>query len=94
MSNVLCAITGKYSELGYCQGMSSIAAFLLCFGTEVSSFNMFCDLIENILPENLYMKSSRGTNLIGLLAELAFLKEYFILWMTEKKEKTYIKHLV
>jgi hypothetical protein len=55
---------------------------------------MFCDLIENILPENLYMKSSRGTNLIGLLAELAFLKEYFILWMTEKKEKTYIKHLV
>lgn len=82
MANVLSAVTGKHNELGYCQGMSNIAAFLLCFGTEVDAFLMFCDLIENILPENLYMKSAKGTNLIGLLAELAFLKEYFIVFMT------------
>ena len=35
MSNVLCAVTGKYSNSGYCQGMSNIAAFLMCFGTEL-----------------------------------------------------------
>lgn len=89
MANVLSAVTGKHNELGYCQGMSNIAAFLLCFGTEVDAFLMFCDLLENILPENLYMKSARGTNLIGLLAELAFLKEYFIVFMIEVKKKRY-----
>jgi hypothetical protein len=88
MANVLSAVTAKHNELGYCQGMSSIAAFLLCFGTEVDAFLMFCDLLENILPAKLYAKSDRGTNLIGLLAELAFLKEYFILFMTETKNKT------
>jgi hypothetical protein len=81
-------VTAKYDEFGYCQGMSSVAAFLLCFGTEVDAFLIFSDLLENILPPRLYAKSNRGTNLIGLLAELAFLKEYFILFMTETKNKT------
>lgn len=45
MANVLSAVTGKHNELGYCQGMSNIAAFLLCFGSEVDAFFMFCDLL-------------------------------------------------
>ena len=54
--------------MGYSQGMSSIAAFLLAFGSESEAFDMFCDLIENILPLNLYNHSQNGTSLIGLLA--------------------------
>lgn len=45
---------------------------------------MYCDLIEHILPEGLYLKSAKGTNLIGLLANLAFLKEYFIILLTDR----------
>ena len=62
------AISSRFTSMGYCQGMSSIAAFLLAFGSESEAFDMFCDLIENILPLNLYNHSQNGTSLIGLLA--------------------------
>ena len=31
IANVLYAVAARYEKVGYCQGMSGIAAFLLCF---------------------------------------------------------------
>ena len=38
MANVLYAISSKFPTMGYCQGMSSISAFLLAFGSESDAF--------------------------------------------------------
>lgn len=45
IANVLYAIAARYNKVGYCQGMSGIAAFLLCFAQEESAYVIFCDLI-------------------------------------------------
>jgi hypothetical protein len=50
IANVLYAVAARYERVGYCQGMSGIAAFLLCFAQEETAFVIFCDLIENIFP--------------------------------------------
>jgi hypothetical protein len=50
IANVLYAIAARFDKVGYCQGMSGIAAFLLCFAQEETAFIIFCDLIENIFP--------------------------------------------
>ena len=34
MANVLYAVAARLDKIGYCQGMSGIAALLLCFATE------------------------------------------------------------
>ena len=68
IANVLYGVTSKFTNMGYCQGMSSISAFLLAFCSEEEAFQIFCDLIENILPPGLYNHSQSGTSLIGLLA--------------------------
>jgi hypothetical protein len=31
IANVLYAVAARFNKVGYCQGMSGIAAFLLCF---------------------------------------------------------------
>lgn len=54
IANVLYAIAARYDKVGYCQGMSGIAAFLLCFAQEESAFVIFCDLIENIFPPKFF----------------------------------------
>lgn len=68
MANVLYAVTSRFPTMGYCQGMSSIAAFLLSFGSEEDTFDLFCDLIDKILPPGLYNHSHNGMSLIGLLS--------------------------
>mgnify|MGYP002078390740 FL=1 len=45
MANVLYAIASRFDQVGYVQGMSSVAAFLLCFCSEQSAYVIFCDLI-------------------------------------------------
>lgn len=45
IANVLYALTTKFPDIGYCQGMSSIAAFLLAFASEAEAFEIFCDLL-------------------------------------------------
>lgn len=85
MANVLYAVAARFDQIGYVQGMSSIAAFLLCFCSEESAYTIFCDLIENILPDKFLVKGNYGMNLIGLLAETHFLKEYFIHIITKVK---------
>ena len=68
MANVLYAIAARFDQVGYVQGMSSIAAFLLCFCSEETAYIIFCDLIENILPDKFLVKGNYGMTLIGLLA--------------------------
>lgn len=70
-------VAARFDKVGYCQGMSGIAAFLLCFASEESSYIIFCDLLENIFPPCFFERSSFGVALIGLLAEIYFLKEYY-----------------
>ena len=65
--------------------MSAIAAYLLCFAKEETAYTIYCDLIENIFPKNFFVKGNYGVNLIGLLAETHFLKEYFIHILTVVK---------
>ena len=68
IANVLYALAARYDQIGYVQGMSSVAAYLLCFAREETAFAMYCDLIENIYPKNFFVKGNYGVTLIGLLA--------------------------
>ena len=45
IKNVLYALAARYDKVGYCQGMSGVAAFLLCFSSEKTAFTLFCDLL-------------------------------------------------
>jgi len=54
IANVLYAVAARFNKVGYCQGMSGIAAFLLCFADEETAFCIFCDLIENVFPSMLF----------------------------------------
>ena len=68
IKNVLYALAARYDKIGYCQGMSGVAAFLLCFSSEKTAFTLFCDLLENVYPYDLFLKSDYGISLSGLLA--------------------------
>ena len=68
IANVLYAIAARFNKVGYCQGMSGIAAFLLCFADEETAFCIFCDLIENVFPRMFFERSTSGVALIGLLS--------------------------
>lgn len=85
IANVLYGVAARYEKVGYCQGMSGIAAFLLCFASEETSYVIFCDLIENILPPLFFERNVFGVPLVGLMAEIYFLKEYY--WMFIQKKK-------
>ena len=71
--------------------MSGVTAFLLCFCDENSAFTIFCDLIENIYPPKFFVKGNYGVNLIGMLAEIHFLKHYYLYWV-EKVKMPLIAH--
>jgi hypothetical protein len=77
IANVLYAVAARFERVGYCQGMSGIAAFLLCFASEEAAFAIFCDLLHHIFPLMFFERSNCGVALIGLLAEIHFLKEYY-----------------
>lgn len=85
IANVLYAVAARYDKVGYCQGMSGIAAFLLCFASEETAYCIFCDLIENIMPTRFFERNNFGVPLIGLSAEIYFLKEYY--WILVEKKK-------
>jgi hypothetical protein len=85
IANVLYGVAARYDRVGYCQGMSGIAALLLCFAEEEASYYIFCDLIENIFPPMFLERNSFGVPLIGLLAEIHFLKEYYWMFVLKKK---------
>lgn len=46
--------------------MNIVVCFLLCFSSVETAFNLYCYLIENVLPKNFLLKTSTGVQLIGL----------------------------
>jgi hypothetical protein len=91
IANVLYGIAARFDKVGYCQGMSGISAFLLCFASEESSYIIFCDLLENIFPPMFFERSSSGVALIGLLAEIYFLKEYYEYYVKNNKKQLLLR---
>lgn len=69
IKHVLEALMVKYPQVGYCQGMNYIIAYLLCFCEESSAFDLFSHLIDTILPSRFFQKSEKGTGLLGVMAE-------------------------
>ena len=67
IKNVLYALAARYDRIGYCQGMSGVAAFLLCFSSEKTAYTLFCDLLENVYPNDFFMKDDYGITLSGLI---------------------------
>jgi hypothetical protein len=61
--------------------MNYLAVVLLCFTTEEVVFELYCHLIENILPQKYFEKSGKGCGLIGFMAECFLIqnliKEHF-----------------
>lgn len=49
--------------------MNYLAVVLLCFMNEEVAFNLYCHLIENILPDKYYQKNGKGSGLVGFMAE-------------------------
>lgn len=91
IANVLYGVAARFDKIGYCQGMSGIAAFLLCFAEEESAYVIFCDLLEHIFPSMFFARSSFGVALIGLLAEIHFLKEYYEHYVKSVKRNLLLK---
>ncbi|KAL4481427.1 hypothetical protein ABPG72_010580 [Tetrahymena utriculariae] len=90
IKNVLIALVVKYPYLGYCQGMNYLAVVLLCFTNEEVAFQLYCHLIDNILPEKYYQKNGKGSGLIGFMAECYVLRNLIPSYFNKEDE---INHL-
>ena len=64
LRRVLRALAWLYPEIGYCQGMGTIAATFLLFMEEEETFWMVTAIIEDIVPASYYTQS-----LIGVQAD-------------------------
>eukprot|EP00357_Protocruzia_adherens_P010514 CAMPEP_0115017056 /NCGR_PEP_ID=MMETSP0216-20121206/27865_1 /TAXON_ID=223996 /ORGANISM="Protocruzia adherens, Strain Boccale" /LENGTH=861 /DNA_ID=CAMNT_0002387751 /DNA_START=257 /DNA_END=2839 /DNA_ORIENTATION=+ len=73
--NVLKSHLVRNSEVGYCQGMSFIVTFLLCFMDEEMAFWSFEQLVDNILVPDYYMGPRGGNSLNGYIVECELIKE-------------------
>ena len=68
LRRVLLAFAAKNPDLGYCQSMNFIAAALLRYCDEESSFWILCSLLEDILPEGYYTR-----NMVGIRVDMLVL---------------------
>lgn len=81
IKNVLKALVIKFPEIGYCQGMNYIIAFLLCFSKEEETFKIFSFMVTSILPAKFFQSNGKGDGLLGVMAEkhaLSFFLKDFI----------------
>lgn len=49
--------------------MNYLAVFLLCFASEEVVFELYCHLIDSILPDKYFQRNGKGSGLIGFMAE-------------------------
>ena len=74
LKNVLIAFVGKYKDLGYTQGLNTIAGcLLLAIPSEEDAFWTLCNIVENSFPKNYF---SRADNMILPLADSTLLEKY------------------
>lgn len=69
VSRVLTGFCARNPQIGYCQGMNTIAAWLLLFLDEESAFWLLCRLVESVLLPDFYGGGKRGNSLNGFYIE-------------------------
>lgn len=69
IKRVLKAYCIRNPKVGYCQGMNSVAVWLLLFNDPNNAFIMLCYLIEKWLLPDFYVGNSRGNSLNGFYIE-------------------------
>lgn len=74
LKDVLIAFVGKYKDLGYTQGLNTIAGcLLLAIPSEEDAFWMLCNIVENFFPKSYF---GRADNMILPLADSTLLERY------------------
>ncbi|KAK1812653.1 hypothetical protein LTR12_012943 [Friedmanniomyces endolithicus] len=74
LKEVLVAFVAKYDDLGYTQGLNSIAGYLLlAIPQSEDAFWMLCNMVDNYFPEGYF---ARETSLTGPLADVIVLRSY------------------
>ena len=74
LKEVLVAFVGRYPDLGYTQGLNTIAGYLLLAIPEPEdAFWVLCNIVENFFPQNYFRRSD---NMTSPLADNILLREY------------------
>ena len=74
LKELLVAFVAKYDNLGYTQGLNSIAGYLLlAIPNNEDAFWVLCNMVENFFPLDYF---SRETALTGPLADVIVLRSY------------------
>ena len=74
LKDVLVAFVGKYPDLGYTQGLNTIAGYLLlAIPSEEDAFWVLCNIVENYYPAEYF---SRGDAMVSPLADNTLLRQY------------------
>ena len=74
LRDVLVAFVGKHPDLGYTQGLNTIAGYLLlAIPTEEDAFWMLCNIVENFFPSGYF---ARTDTMVSPLADNVLLREY------------------
>lgn len=69
IAKVLRAYCARNKKIGYCQGMSMIAVWLLIFLDVEGAFVLLCFLVEKCLPKDFYIGAAHGNPLNGFYVE-------------------------
>ena len=78
LRRVLQSLASLYPNIGYCQGMGTIAASLMLFVEEEDAFWLMCAIIEDILPASYYSHT-----LIGVQADMKVLRQLVAIYLPE-----------
>ncbi|XP_050519484.1 small G protein signaling modulator 3 homolog [Diabrotica virgifera virgifera] len=81
LRRMLRGIAWLYPEIGYCQGMGMIAASLILFMEEESSFWIMVTIVEDLLPASYY-----NTTLIGIQADQRVLRTLISSYLPDTDE--------
>lgn len=74
LKDLLIAFVGRYPNLGYTQGLNTIAGYLLlAIPSQEDAFWVLCNVVENYFPEDYF---SRKDAMTSSLADSVLLREY------------------
>ena len=82
LRRILQSLARLYPNIGYCQGMGTIAATLLLFVEEEDAFWLMCSIIEDILPASYYSHT-----LIGVQADMKVLRQLVQTYLPEIEQQ-------
>ena len=74
LKEVLVAFVGRYPDLGYTQGLNTVAGYLLlAIPSQEDAFWVLCNIVENFFPQDYF---SRKDAMTSSLADNILLREY------------------